>query len=123
MFKMLTLQIALLALFNGIMDIGRLMGFGLGDQEPMLYFSATGFALLGGFAIARIVSSVGMWINSNWGTSLLFGTTLIELVIFLFLSGVLDIGIVGFVSRLIQLTGAAFLLVNMFYNWQKSIHD
>ena len=123
MIDKLVLPIALLALLGGLYDTGRLLGFGLGSQDPVQVFSISGFALLGGFAIARIFAAVGMWIRSNWGTPLLFATTLIELVIFLFAIADLDIGFLGFGFRLVQLAGSLFILFILYRAWHSSRHS
>jgi len=123
MINKLTLLLALLALLNGIVDAARLSGFGLGSLDPMQVFTVSGFAVLGSFAIARIISGVGMWIKSNWGTPLLFGTTIIELSIYLSGLASLDIGLLGFVSRLLQLAGSMFILVLLYKTWQAGKHE
>jgi len=122
MIKRITLSLALLALLNGIGDAGRLAGFGLGSLDPMQVYTVSGFALLGSFAITRIIAGVGMWIKSNWGTPLLFGATIVELSIYL--SGIvpIDIGLLGFVLRLIQLGGSMFILMLLYRSWQSGKH-
>jgi len=123
MINKLTPAIAFLALLGGIYDAGRLAGFGLGSSDPLQIYSISGFTLLGVFAIARIFSAVGMWIKSNWGTPLLFGTTLIEMSIFLSGMAVIDIGIFGFAFRLIQLAGSLMILVILYKTWHSGRHD
>ncbi len=116
-------QIAILALLNGVLDAGRLLGVGAGDIDPLAKYSVAGFAILGTFAIARIFAGVGMWIKSNWGTPLLFGITLAELVIFLAGSIRLDIGLFGFVARLIELIGTMLILWFAYRAWRSALHD
>ena len=116
-------QIAILALLNGILDAGRLLGVGAGDVDPLAKYSVAGFTVLGIFALSRIFAAVGMWIQSNWGTPLLFGITLAELVIYLFSSIRLEIGLIGFVARLIELVGTLLILWFAFRAWRSSLHD
>jgi len=121
--KNITLQISLLALLSGIYDTGRLLGFGLGDGDPVQNFGVSGFVVLGVFAVARIFAGVGMWIKSHWGTPLLFGTTLVELSIYLLGLVSLDIGLVGFGIRTILLAGSLFILVLIYRTWLSRAHD
>lgn len=123
MVQIIIRQISILALVNGLLDTGRLLGIGLGDADPLQMFSVTGFVLLGGFAIARVFAAVGMWIESNWGTPLLFGVTLFELGIYLFSVFQLDIGFVGFIARLIELAGTIVILWFIFRARYRGIHD
>lgn len=116
-------QIAILALLNGVLDAGRLLGVGAGDIDPLSKYSVAGFAILGTFTVARLFAAVGMWIESNWGTPLLFGITLVELIIYLGGSVHLDIGLVGFVARLIELVGTILILWVVFRAWRSSLHD
>lgn len=110
MFKPIIRLIAILALFNGLFDAARLLGVGAGDVSPLQIFGIGGFATLLAFTIARLFAAVGMWIYSNWGAPLLFGATLAELIIFLFAIVKLDIGLVGFGFRLVELAGAILVL-------------
>lgn len=123
MIQIIIRQIAIIALINGVLDTGRILGVGNGAVNPFDAYSVTGFALLGGFAVARIFAAVGMWIESNWGAPLLLGITLVELVIYLVGSVRLEIGIVGFVARLIELVGAMLILWFAYKEWRNSIHD
>lgn len=115
--------IALLALLTALLDAGRLLGIGSGGANPITMFSVSGFVLLGIFTVARLFAAVGMWIESNWGTAVLFLGTLIEL--FLFLSGMarLDIGVIGFSLRVMLLAGASLLLWLAFREWRAAVHD
>lgn len=115
--------IALLALLTALIDAGRLLGIGSGGASPIAMFSASGFVLLSIFTVARMFAAVGMWIESNWGTAVLFLCTLIELVLFLSGTGHLDIGIIGFGLRLILLVGASLLLWLAFRAWRAAVHD
>lgn len=119
----ITRTIALLALLTALLDAGRLLGIGSGGGNPISAFGVSGFILLGGFTIARLFAAVGMWIESNWGTAVLFLCTLAELLIFLSGVGRLDIGLIGFVLRLILLTGASLLLWLAFRAWRQAVHD
>ncbi len=123
MIKLITRQVAILALLNGLLDAGRLLGVGAGPADPLAMFSFAGFAYLGAFAIARIFAAVGMWIESNWGVPLLLGTTLVELVLFLFGIVALDIGFFGLIARLVQLAGTLLLLWVAFSAWRSRIHE
>lgn len=115
--------IALLALLTALIDAGRLLGIGAGNANPIAMFSVTGFVLLSGFTVARLFAAVGMWIESNWGTAVLFLGTLIELALFLSGMARLDIGIIGFGLRLVLLAGATLLLVQALRTWRAAIHD
>lgn len=123
MIQVITRQIAIIALLNGILDAGRILGVGNGAASPFDIYSTAGFAFLGAFAIARIFAAVGMWIESNWGAPLLLGTTLIELLIYLAGNIRLEIGLVGFVVRLIQLVGALLILWSAYREWRLRNHD
>ena len=123
MIQIIIRQIAIIALINGVLDAGRILGVGDGVVDPFSAYTVTGFALLGGFAIARIFAAVGMWIESSWGTPLLLGITLVELVIYLTGNIRLEIGIVGFVARLIELVGAMLILWFAYKEWRSGIHD
>ncbi|MCF6302059.1 MAG: hypothetical protein L3J13_02465 [Devosiaceae bacterium] len=123
MIKTVTRQIAIVALLNGIVDVGRILGVGSGDANPFDMYGVVGFALLGGFAIARIFAAVGMWIRSNWGTPLLLGVTLSELMIYLAGYIRLDIGLFGFAARLIEIVGALLILWFIFRQWRRENHD
>ena len=116
-------QIAILALLNGIMDTGRLLGVGANGANPFEIYTVLGFSLLGAFAIARIFAAVGIWIESNWGTPVLFITTLAELSVFLFALAPLSIGVIGFGVRLAQLAGSILILGMTFHNWRRHIRD
>ncbi len=115
--------IALLALMTALIDAGRLLGIGSGGASPIAMFSVSGFVLLSIFTVARMFAAVGMWIESNWGTAVLFLGTLIELVLFLSGTVRLDVGVFGFGLRLILLAGATLLLIQAFRNWRAAIHD
>lgn len=115
--------IALLALFTALLDAGRLLGIGGGASSPIVLYSIPGFVVLGSFTVARLFAAVGMWIESNWGTPLLFLCTLAELVIFLSGTVRLDIGLVGFALRLVLLIGASLLLWLTFRAWRRAVHD
>ena len=115
--------IAVLALLNSLSDAGRLLGVGTGTTSPLELFGIAGFAVLGGFTIARLFAAVGMWIQSTWGTPLLLGTTLLELLVYLSGAIRLDIGGFGFVFRLVQLIGAILILWTVFRIWRQGIHD
>ena len=123
MFPNLVRIIATLALFSGLSDAGRLLGIGAGTANPLELFGVTGFSLLGGFTIARLFAAVGMWIQSTWGTPLLLGATLLELIVYL--SGAIPtaIGGFGFLLRLVQLVGAILIMWTVFRNWRQGIHD
>ncbi len=110
MLKSIPRQIAILALLNGLLDAARLLGVGGGDISPLQIYGIAGFATLLAFTIARLFAAVGMWIYSNWGTPLLFGTTLAELIVFLFDIVKLDIGLIGFAARLVELAGTILVL-------------
>ena len=116
-------QVAIIALLNGILDAGRILGVGNGAANPFDVYSLSGFTLLGIFSIARIFAAVGMWIESNWGTPLLFGVTMVELGIYLAGNIRLDIGMVGFVARLIELVGALLILWFLYREWRANIHN
>lgn len=115
--------IALLALFTALIDAGRLLGIGAGGANPIALFSVSGFVLLGIFTVARLFAAVGMWIESNWGTAVLFLGTLIEVALFLSGAVHLDIGFFGFILRLILLVGASLLLWLTFRAWRAAVHD
>lgn len=123
MIETLTRTIAVLALVNSLGDAARLLGVGSGTTSPFEIFGITGFALMGAFAVARLFAAVGMWIRSTWGTPLLLGTTFIELALFLIATVQLNIGVVGFVARLIQLVGTTLILWTAFRVWRQGIHD
>ncbi len=123
MFPNLVRIIAVLALFSGLSDAGRLLGIGAGTANPLELFGVAGFSLLGGFTIARLFAAVGMWIQSTWGTPLLLGTTLLELIVYLSGALALDIGGFGFLLRLVQLAGAILILWTVFRTWRQGIHD
>ncbi|HHB82805.1 MAG TPA: hypothetical protein ENK61_04950 [Devosia sp.] len=123
MIQAVTRQIAIVALLNGIVDVGRLLGVGNGAANPFDMYSVAGFALLGGFALARVFAAVGMWINSNWGTPLLLGVTTSELMIYLAGYIRLDIGLFGFAARLIEVMGALLILWFFFRRWRAENHD
>jgi hypothetical protein len=115
--------IAVLALVNALGDGGRLLGVWSGNADPFEIFGMAGFSALGVFAIARLFAAVGMWIVSNWGAPLLLGTTFIELVFLVFGIVPLDVGIIGFGVRLVQLAGVILILWVNFSNWRRGIHD
>ena len=123
MFKSIIRQIALLALLNALFDAARLLGVGSGDISPLQIFGIAGFATLLGFTIARLFAAVGMWIHSNWGTPLLFGTTLAELIVFMFDVVKLDIGLIGFAARLVELAGTILVLWLAYRSHREGIHD
>ncbi len=123
MFKSLIRLIAALALLNGLFDAARLLGMGSADISPLQTFGVAGFAALLGFSVARLFGAVGMWIHSSWGTPLLFGATLAELTVFLLFIVRLDIGVIGFGVRLIQLAGTALVLWLAYRTWREGIHD
>lgn len=123
MIQIIIRQIAIIALINGVLDAGRILGVGDGTVNPFEAYSVAGFALLGGFAIARIFAAVGMWIESNWGAPLLLGITLVELMVYLTANVRLEIGLVGFVARLIELVGAMLILWFAYKEWRSGIHD
>ncbi len=115
--------IAVLALLNALLDAGRLLGVGTGTTSPLEIFGIAGFAILGGFTIARLFAAVGMWIQSTWGTPLLLGTTLLELLTYLYGAIRFEIGGFGFIFRLVQLVGAILILWTVFRTWRQGIHD
>ncbi|HHG90419.1 MAG TPA: hypothetical protein ENJ90_08085 [Devosia sp.] len=123
LFPNLVRIIAALALLGGLSDAGRLLGVGGGAANPLETFGVVGFSLLGGFTIARLFAAVGMWIRSTWGTPLLLGTTLIELILYLSGAFELEIGGFGFLFRLVQLAGAILILWTVFRTWRRGIHD
>ena len=123
MIQAITRQIAIVALLNGIVDVGRLLGVGNGEANPFDMYSVVGFALLGGFALARLFAAVGMWISSNWGTPLLLGVTVSELMIYLAGYIRLDIGLFGFAARLIEVVGALLILWFIYRQWRAENHD
>jgi len=123
MIKSIIRQIAVLALFNGLFDAARLLGMGGTDISPLQTFGVAGFASLLGFSVARLFGAVGMWIRSSWGTPLLFGATLAELTVFLLYIVRMDIGLIGFGVRLIQLAGTTLVLWLAYRAWQEGIHD
>ncbi len=123
MLKSFIRQIAALALVNGLFDAARLLGMGSADISPLQTFGVAGFAVLLGFSVARLFAAVGMWIRSSWGTALLFGTTLAELVVFTLFVVRMDIGLIGFGVRLIQLAGTALVLWLAYRTWRQGIHD
>ncbi|VAW23523.1 hypothetical protein MNBD_ALPHA12-208 [hydrothermal vent metagenome] len=123
MFKPIIRLIAVLALLNGLADAARLLGMGAGDVSPLQTYGIAGFATLLSFTIARLFAAVGMWIYSNWGAPLLFGTTLAELIIFLLSIVKLDIGLLGFGVRLIELAGAILVLWLAYRTHREGLHD
>ncbi len=123
MVQIVARQIAILALLNGILDLGRLLGIGAGDINPFAIYSVAGFAFLAGFSVARIFAGVGIWIESNWGTPLLFIATASELVLFLSGLAPLSIGIIGFAVRLAELAGTILILTVAFRQWRQHLQD
>jgi len=123
MFKSIPRQIAALALVNALLDAARLLGMGAGDVSPLQIFGVAGFATLLAFTVARLFAAVGMWIYSNWGTPLLFGATLAELIVFLFSIVKLDIGLVGFAVRLVELAGTVLILWLAYRVRREGAHD
>lgn len=123
MISKLTPAIAFLALLGGIYDTFRLAGFGLGSADPLQFYTVSGFTLLGVFSLARIFAAVGMWIRANWGTPLLFGTTIAELGVYLLGMAMINIGIFGFMFRLVQLAGSLMILIILYKTWHMGRHD
>lgn len=114
--------IAIIALLLGLADAARLLGVSTGAQSPITQLGATGFTYLAVFCVARLFAAVGLWIRASWGTVLLAGATMIELV--LYLVGVREVRIdaFGFALRLLIL-GSLAVLVFLNFRMRRSAHD
>jgi hypothetical protein len=101
--------IALVALVLGLSDAARLLGISGGAQSPIALYGATGFAYLTVFCLARLFAAVGIWIRASWGAVLLVGATVLEIVLYLFGIGDVEMSLLGFVVRVLMVLGIVVL--------------
>jgi len=104
--------VAMVALLIGLADAARLVGVMSGPQSPIALMGPTGFAYLATFCLARLFAAVGIWIRASWGSVLLVGSTVLELVLAVTDSADVKVDIVGFILRILMVLAilAVFVL-------------
>jgi hypothetical protein len=101
--------VAILSLFLGLNDAGRLLGVNLGSTSPLAVMGESAFVFLAVFSLARLFAGVGLWIKASWGAVLLIGATATELALYLAGSPDIHMSAVGFSVRVVLLV--AILLI------------
>jgi hypothetical protein len=104
--------VAMVALLVGLADAARLVGVMSGPQSPIALLGPVGFAYLATFCLARLFSAVGIWIGASWGSVLLVGSTVLELVIAITDAGDVSLDIIGYILRILMILAilAVFVL-------------
>lgn len=106
--------VAMLALVIGLADAARLLGVMGGAQSPIAVLGPAGFAYLGMFCLARLFASVGIWIGASWGSVLLVGASVLELVLAIADSRDVSLDIFGFVIRIAMIAAVVTVFVLRF---------
>lgn len=101
--------VAILSLFLGLNDAGRLLGVNLGSTSPLAVMGESAFVFLAVFSLARLFAGVGLWIKASWGAVLLIGATATELALYVAGSPDIHMSAVGFSVRVVLLV--AILLI------------
>lgn len=103
--------LALISLFLGLSDAGRLLGIGGGSMSPILTLGPAGFVLLAALAVLRLFAAVGLWMQVRWGAILLAGSLGVEVVFLATGSGWIASSLYGFIFKLVVLLATILLLV------------
>lgn len=103
--------LALISLFFGLSDAGRLLGIGGGSMSPILALGPAGFVLLSALSVCRLFAAVGLWMQVRWGAILLAGSLGAELAFLASGSGWIASSLYGFIFKLVVLLATILLLV------------
>jgi len=115
--------VAIIALLLGLSDAARLLGVTGGSAEsPLVVLGVSGFTYLAIFALARLFAAVGLWIRASWGAVLLVGATAIELGMYLFGTGDVQMSALGFAVRLVLLASIVLIFV-LSLRFRERAHD
>jgi len=115
--------IALLTLFLGLSDASRLLGVSTGSINPVDQMGMSAFVYLGIFTVAHLFAAVGIWIRANWGNVLLVAVTFLELALYLSGNPNVQMGVVGFIVRLLILVAMLLIFFVAFRTRRAAIHD
>lgn len=116
--------VAIIALLLGLSDAARLLGVGSGTPgvSPLHSLGAGGFTYLAIFALARLFSAVGLWIQASWGAVLLVGATVIELAMYMLGSQDVQMSALGFAVRVVLLVSIILIFV-LSLRFRERAHD
>jgi hypothetical protein len=114
--------VAIIALLLGLSDAARLLGVSSGNVSPLEQLGASGFTYLAVFALARLFSSVGLWIRASWGAVLLVGATTVELLMYLMGNRDVQMSALGFAVRLVLLVSIVLIFV-LSLRFRERAHD
>ena len=116
--------LAIIALLLGLNDAARLLGVFSGESSPIAILGLKAFIYLALFTLTLLFAAVGLWIKASWGAVLLFGSTGVELAMFLLGNKDVSMSALAFGLRVVLLAAViALFVLNLRIRRAAAAHD